>query len=114
MGAENEKATKNRCFRARNSYGEERGLARKWLPAIFNRRFRRPGRLWAQNKAGRAREGGLSGIHANFVFEIWTNLGDFGHKKGEICPQNGQIPPERARKGVEIAQIGPNFKIAQI
>ena len=41
-------------------------------------------RRWAQNKVGRAREGGLSGIPANFVFEIWTNLGDFGHKKGEI------------------------------
>ena len=49
-------------------------------PAIFNRRFRRPGRLWAQNKADRAREEGLSGgIPANFAFEIWTNLGDFGH-----------------------------------
>ena len=87
-------------------------MVRKWLPAIFNRRFRRPGRLWAQNKAGRAREGDLSGIPANFVFEIWTNLGDFGHKKGEICPQNGQIPPERGSESPKFVQISklPKFR----
>ena len=80
---------------------------RKWLPAIFNRRFRRPGRRWAQNKADRAREGGLSGIPAKFVFEIWTNLDDLGHKKAEICPKMAEFP----RNGVYFA---PNFKIVQI
>jgi hypothetical protein len=39
MDEKNEKAVKNKFPQARRSYGEERGLARRWPPATFKSDF---------------------------------------------------------------------------
>jgi hypothetical protein len=39
MDEKNEEAVKNRCSQARRSYGQGRGLVRRWPPAAFKSDF---------------------------------------------------------------------------
>ena len=114
MGAENEKATKNRCFRARNSYGGSavwcgNGCQRFLIGAPAGRAdFGRK-----TKRAGLERGAFLAFLPTLFLKfgPTWAIL---GIKRGKFAPKMAKFPPKGARKGVKIAQIGPNFKIAQI
>ena len=91
MDEKNEKVVKNGFSQARRSYGEGRGLVRRWLPVTFKSDFLRPGRIWLQSKVDRAQEGTVPGIPTNFL--LWQKPP--GRLNGGDSPQNGQIHPKR-------------------
>ena len=110
MGAENEKATKNRCFRARNSYGRSavwcgNGCQRFLIgvsagQADFGRKTKRTG----------LERGAFLAFLPTLFLKFGPTWAIWGIKMGKFAPKWLNSP----RKEVEIAQIRPDFKIVQI
>jgi hypothetical protein len=111
MDEKNEKAVKNGFSQARRSYGEGRGLVRRWLPVTFKSDFLRPGRIWLQSKVDRAQEGTVPGIPTNFL--LWQKPP--GRLNGRNSPPKWPNSPQKGSLGVLIhPKTVPNVEISKL